>query len=230
MPENLIDVDAFTDPIVVPADSDPADRTYLVTAAQGLANRTRNLKNRIEDVEDRISPFDEWRYPGGAFKTRTLEVLPSAFEQVNNTANNIPWRFRPAVGNAQTVKSAGTERAELALQLNRLIPANGVVTNIWVMVTPGAARGGANKITTQLYSREPTIYTPGSEAVGTVALMQSTSDDGGTGLQSLLLNSGADMTLGYAIWLHVSSGSGDTSDDLFHGAKIQFQDYGPFNT
>lgn len=228
MPVNITDVDTFTDPIVAPADSDPADATYVRTIAQGTANRTRNLKNRLEDIEDQISG-GEWVYPGASFRTRTIELLPSDFEQANNTANNIPWRFRPSVGNAQTVKSGSSERAELVRQLNRLIPGNGVVTNIWVMVTPGAARSGVNKLSAQLYSREPTVYTPGSEALGSVALMQSVSDDGGTGLQSLLLNSGADMTLGYAIWLHVSSGSGDTTDDLFHGVKIEFQDYGPIN-
>ena len=46
MPVNITDVDQFTDPIVGPADSDPADRTYVMTIAQGLANRTRYIHNR----------------------------------------------------------------------------------------------------------------------------------------------------------------------------------------
>lgn len=45
MPQNITDVDEFTDPIVMPADADPANLTYITTLTQGLANRTRNLRN-----------------------------------------------------------------------------------------------------------------------------------------------------------------------------------------
>lgn len=47
MPLDFTDTDTFTDPIVGPADSDPADATYVRTIGQGLSNRTRNLRNAI---------------------------------------------------------------------------------------------------------------------------------------------------------------------------------------
>lgn len=47
MPVDITDVDTFTDPIVGPADSDPADATYVLTVAQGNGNRTRYLHNRV---------------------------------------------------------------------------------------------------------------------------------------------------------------------------------------
>ena len=50
MPVNITDVPTFTDPIVIPADSDPADRTYIVTLAQGLSNRTRYLADSLDGV------------------------------------------------------------------------------------------------------------------------------------------------------------------------------------
>jgi hypothetical protein len=232
MPTNLTDVDTFTDPIQGPADSDAQAAAAYNLGFQGLANRTRNLRNDVVALEGRFDVNGDVIYPG-SFQVRTIEVLPSAFEQSNNAPTNIPWRFRTTLGNAQTAKSAGSERAEVALQLNRLVPSNAVITNIWVLVTPGATRSTPDKIGARVFNRAPTVYTPGSEAVGAVGGGTGgnfVEDDGTTDLQSMLLNAGVDMTLGYAIWLEVFSGSGDTSDDLFHGVKIQFQDYGPLNT
>jgi len=51
MPSNITDVDAFTDPIVAPADGDSANAATFQAAPQGLANRTRNLKNRVDVIE-----------------------------------------------------------------------------------------------------------------------------------------------------------------------------------
>lgn len=46
MPNNLTDVNAFTSPVVVPAGSDDAGLTYLLTAFQALANRTHYLNEQ----------------------------------------------------------------------------------------------------------------------------------------------------------------------------------------
>lgn len=46
---NITDVDAFTDPVDIPADGDPATSASLLQFAQDLANRTRYLKNRAID-------------------------------------------------------------------------------------------------------------------------------------------------------------------------------------
>lgn len=56
MPVNVTDVSTFTDPIVIPADSDPADRTYIITLAQGLANRTRYLKDERDAIQGIVRP------------------------------------------------------------------------------------------------------------------------------------------------------------------------------
>jgi hypothetical protein len=45
MPTPLTDVDTFTDPIQGPADADPQAAAAYNLGFQGLANRTRNLKN-----------------------------------------------------------------------------------------------------------------------------------------------------------------------------------------
>lgn len=51
MPTNIVDVDTFTSPIVAPASGDPRTAASVATAAQGLANRTRNLANRLGPIE-----------------------------------------------------------------------------------------------------------------------------------------------------------------------------------
>lgn len=79
MPENITDSSAFTDPVVVPSDSDPANRSYLVTAVQGLANRTRWLKNEAARVAGYVggsAGSDEWAYPSARARTLIFD-LPS---------------------------------------------------------------------------------------------------------------------------------------------------------
>ncbi len=51
MPVNITDVDAFTDPVQAPTSGDSkTSYGFLRTAIQGVANRTRNLKNRIDPI------------------------------------------------------------------------------------------------------------------------------------------------------------------------------------
>lgn len=51
MTVNITDVDAFTDPVVAPDDTDPATGASVQQPVQALANRTRNLKNRLDDQD-----------------------------------------------------------------------------------------------------------------------------------------------------------------------------------
>lgn len=47
MPQNITDVDAFTAPIVAPADGDTRDAASVLTGFQGLANRAKYLYERV---------------------------------------------------------------------------------------------------------------------------------------------------------------------------------------
>lgn len=47
MPANLTDVDAFTSPVVVPVDGDVRNAASVVQGFQPLADRTRNLHNKV---------------------------------------------------------------------------------------------------------------------------------------------------------------------------------------
>lgn len=48
MPTNLFENATFDDPIAVPIDADPGNAASVQVPFQGLANRTRNLKGRID--------------------------------------------------------------------------------------------------------------------------------------------------------------------------------------
>lgn len=50
MPVNIIDVDEFTDPVRAPDDGDPGNGATFQISPQDLANRTRNLKNRVDTL------------------------------------------------------------------------------------------------------------------------------------------------------------------------------------
>lgn len=56
MTANITDVDAFTDPVVIPSDTEAANSASILLFTQSLANRTRNLKNRLDKQAATISP------------------------------------------------------------------------------------------------------------------------------------------------------------------------------
>lgn len=61
MPRNIVDQDLFTDPIVAPDDGDPANSLTIGAPSQGLANRTRNLKNRVDAHDSSIGALESSR-------------------------------------------------------------------------------------------------------------------------------------------------------------------------
>lgn len=126
MPVNITDVDTFTDPIVAPADSDPADRTYVLTIAQGLANRTRNLQNRFTEndaITWRLSP---WIGEGLA---ASASAAPTWLSQV----------FGADPNEGQHLVS-GVDFAVRHVPISDIVPDGATVTRIKALVKPGAAR------------------------------------------------------------------------------------------
>lgn len=59
MPTNITDTDTFTDPIQAPVDGESATGASVQLPAQGLANRARNLLNRIlgNGVDANVAPL-----------------------------------------------------------------------------------------------------------------------------------------------------------------------------
>lgn len=135
MPVNITDVSTFTAPIVIPADSDPADRTYIETLAQGLANRTRFLHDRA----------------GAGDATRIVRVgATRAALEGNWTLSN------QSIVALSTTRSRATYDVTAGVEL----PWKGSVTQVQVQVQPGTTRSDpADQMQVTLYRVEinPTI-------------------------------------------------------------------------
>lgn len=90
MPTNITDVDTFTAPIQAIADNDPATEANFKLATQGLSNRTRNNKNRIDGLTTTVTAIKT-----SAYTAATYEVV-----RVNTAAGVVTITLPTAVGNA----------------------------------------------------------------------------------------------------------------------------------
>lgn len=134
MPTNITDSDTFTDPIQGPADADAQAAASYNLGFQGLANRTRNLRNDVDELRGRFF---------GGF-TKRLGV----------------FRGRPEVYDAFTFNDDGDEaqseanQAEFIWDVTELLPRGGAnaarIEYVRVLVDPGAARAGNNRMIVEL--------------------------------------------------------------------------------
>ena len=112
MPANLTDADTYTTPIQVPAGSDAAGLTYLLTAFQGLANRTNYLAARTVAITE-----------------RTFVVSP---HRAQLPESNAPSWTR---GNSSLTSAANSSPLYLPLDF---LPTGSVIKRVRALVTPGA--------------------------------------------------------------------------------------------
>lgn len=166
MPENITDVSTFTDPIVVPADSDPADRTYVLTLAQGLANRTRRLANLLGGANG----SGNWAYPSPRARTTAVPLTSGISGSGAWSWNGSAWSAA-GVGNLLWLPIALPFGAELEKIVAVVTPA-GVSTFRAGLETIAISGGGLTITPTTTYGsasvglvREKISYTPGSPVV-----------------------------------------------------------------
>ena len=113
MAHSLIEVDAFSGPVVVPDNSDRATAASVERPVQALANRTKNLNRRLGDAEAAIdvsetniaglegrvttaeADIDSLEGRVTAAEARTLQdVFDASLEMVGDTPTatiNVPW-------------------------------------------------------------------------------------------------------------------------------------------
>lgn len=167
MPVDITDVSEFTAPIVGPADSDPADRTYVMTIAQGLANRTRHLNDRFDSAGRVLLPL-------GIIVEQYLGLPQATAINGWTTSDSFEW-------------ISSTNGAEMCWDLRPYLSGLAKLTQIAVLVDPGAARapGGSYTIgdTMQITLRKSAHpFTPGT-ASRTVTTVATKGDNGTTNLQ-----------------------------------------------
>lgn len=199
MPVNITDDSTFTDPIVAPADSDPADRTYVLTIAQGLANRTRHLFERFDALTGIVvlpGPVNAEKYLG----------LPNAQAISGWTITNP----REWVSNANGAKMVW----DIAPYLPRNTP--GVtLSQVAVLLKPGAARapGGSYTIGDTMQCNLTRIahgFTVGTPS-RTILSVDDSEDDGTSNLQWVELTPGGMTSVqGMSIQVSVTSSIADS--------------------
>jgi len=233
MPLNIVDVSTFTDPIVAPADADPADATYVRTIAQGCANRTRFLVSKIGGT----AGTDEWLYPTPKERVILISLAgaKSAIDH-NGTSGLVTvchhwdqittdeWRSRKDFG-------------VLLVPLNPYLIQGCDILRVRAVVTSGADRAGANRMSVTLKKVTADFDGPSAGAVATMAGGGPLYEAETYTAAAQVITSGAsgaiDLTVnrfGVDHYLSIVAGSdGGSNFDKVHAVEITVRDYGPRN-
>jgi len=141
MPANITDVSTFTDPIVMPADTDAADLTYIETAVQGLANRTRAIADLLGNVD--------------AANERTIAL--GDMRPINSSSGVYdPGWTLVTDGTGYCYWVAEALSRWILVPLNAYLRHGQVLTNVRVMVKPGESRATAgDRMSARLFSQQP---------------------------------------------------------------------------
>lgn len=174
MPANITDVNAFTTPVQVPAGSDAAGLTYLLTGFQALADRTHYLNKLANDVTE-----------------RTFVVSPHQAQ------------FTTGWTRGNTSLTSVTNNAPLYLHLD-FLPNGAVLKRVRALVTPGANTVGMEVRNRTLdfitpgsgsdIAVETGIASSGTtlQVIGTAALSETINRSGGKNYVAVVTaNSGA---------------------------------------
>jgi hypothetical protein len=154
---NIVDVSAFTDPITLPENGEPVAAEVRDASFQGLANRTRNLKDRADGVDI---------YVGANDSSRTVRV------GAHRSAQFGTWTESAAAVVALT-STRGTRTFDVSAG-DGVLPWKGTCTQVQVQAKPGATRADpADQMRATLYRVEadPTVVVQ----VGSVELAANSS-------------------------------------------------------
>lgn len=124
---------------------------------------------------------------------------------------------------------ADTDSSFAYLPLNRRLPSGATLQTVEVLVTPGAARAGGNRMEVFLQNSTPDFATPGAP---TEATIDNQEDDGTTNDQVITLSSLAEAVDNEAdsLWLAFESGNNASSNpDFVWAVRLTFDDAGPRN-
>lgn len=165
MPQNITDADTWTTPIVMPADTDPADLTYIATAVQGLANRTRFLVDKVGGT----AGTGEWLYGD---TPRTKLILVSLGDGRPIGAGAATWE-QAATNSWQ---SAGDNKT-LSFGLNPYLLDGDVIDDVEIWYGTGGARSAGNGMRFGLYRKAPDLGVPANNPVASFLLLSALVGD-----------------------------------------------------
>lgn len=119
-------------------------------------------------------------------------------------------------------------RGKAVLDLNRFIPFNATLTDVRVMVKPGAARGVGSRVQAVVWANPTRAFTGGVSA-GNPVLQGATVEDDGTVATQVISLLPAYTVDGSPLQLLVEGGTGDWDIDQIFGVELVFNDPGARN-
>lgn len=149
MSANLTDSGTFTNPIVAPADGDAANGTTFQAGLQGLANRTRYNKNRIDKLFGGVAKY-------------TFAASPTADAYITLTEAIDPNGIGAIVSNQVEVVEAGIYRVSLTIEGTNASASANTVMGIELRV------GGTRELRATTVRATASASQPMTIAAGTV--------------------------------------------------------------
>lgn len=217
MPQNITDVDTFTDPVTAPADGDPLNAASIITnGIQPLSNRTRNLANRTGGG----AGTSEWTYEDAP---RTREVIIGS-----RNGNGEPgWTY-----NLIDRATCSTNIHDLFIDLDPFLPSGAVLKKVEMLVKPGTAQSSGNRMELSVWKTDmgAAFTTP---ADPTDTQIGSTGEDAGSNAYQVVgIGTVTDTidksTYTYVAHVRAGQGAGSTAD-WFFALRLTFEDQGPRN-
>ena len=234
------------DSVTVPVDAD-ARNAASVTAPgvgfQALADRSNNLVNRVggpdgsgehlylnaagvATVRSRVRIFSPFAMTEGI-----LQVMPDHDEGGASIRQPAQFWTVAAFVSGGTAHSRTSQHdfARLVMDLSALLPDGATLTQVEAIVTPGAARAGANRMNMFLSRQTPNFGTPAipvalgplfsvfDDTTGSVQVLD-------TGAMTEAINRTSDLVL----QIIAGDDAGTNKDDV-HAIRVSYDDPGPQN-
>jgi hypothetical protein len=149
----------------MPADTDPADLTYIATAVQGLANRTRFLVDKVGGT----AGTGEWLY-GDTPREKKIMVELASGRPIG--AGAAKWE-QGASNSWQSAADVGV----LTFGLNPYLLDGDVITDVEIWYGTGGARSAGNGMKFGLYRKAPDLDIPANNPVSSFLLLSALGED-----------------------------------------------------
>jgi len=226
MPQNITDLNAFTSPVVAPADGDSLNAASVVAPGvglQALADRTRFMGNRMGVGV--VAPLtDEFVY--SPTLPRDLQIEGEEFALSTDGAGVVDW-----IRNLSSGVVYNTPRIDAVFAAARArVPSGCTVTGVEVLVRSSGARVAGNGWFVRVYTQTVPWGAPGAAS----AVQQGSTQEGGlaTGHAVIAVGSITPFLIiaGEAVHVLVTGPTGALgADDYLIAARILFDDRGPRN-
>lgn len=195
MSANVVEVDTFTDPIVVPVAGEGVTAAAVLAYVQGLTNRTRRLKNGLH--------------------TSPVVIPASAFRPASGTITAFGFTGSPDSFVSLKMLEAS---AYAVLDLGPYLPDGVTLNTVEIRVLPGAARAGTDRMRAVLGKSN---FADGS---GDAATFSDAYDNGAASEQVItvspawVIDKGAES---YTFAIRTGN-TGDVSPDYIYLARVSY--------